>query len=383
MIDMPCRKEGQCTGCGVCVGACPFSAIKLLEDNLGQYKPVIDKQLCKECFICVKHCPENNNSPLIDSIECYAAVSEDNYMYETTSSGGVATAIAEYIINEGGVVYGASFSDAVVKHIRVKTKKEVEYLKGSRYVQSLMTECLPQIKNDLINGLRVLFVGTPCQVAGVKSFLRNVDCNNLVLIDLVCHGVPPMAYLREYIQSLAGETQVQDVIFRVKDWQKGVNRECTVVYNRSNVHDLYCYAFAKSVIFRENCYSCRYAQPKRGGDVTVGDFWGIGETSLPSKSKSLVLINTSSGQIIWDACKSQFAFERRTVEEAIRGNSQLRSPSEKPDLRADFIKKYKKIGFVKALRYSPIGLTTLLLRIKHNVMGHNTKGGYGLIILKK
>ena len=383
MVNFPCRKEELCTGCGTCVEVCPFSAIKLIEDDFGQYKPCIDKYLCKNCHACRIFCPENNDTLLKDSIVCYAAISKNEYLYDTTSSGGVATVIANHIIDEGGIVYGAGYFEAIIKHIRVKTKNELEYIKGSRYAQSFASECFPLIKKDLMSGRKVLFVGTPCQIAGVKSYLRNVDCNNLLLLDLVCHGVPPMAYLREHIQSLVGQMPIQDVIFRVKNWQKGINRDFKAVYNQSNIHDLYCYAFAKGVIFRENCYHCRYAQSKRGGDITVGDFWGLGKTSLPPKFKSLVLINTELGQKIWGTCMPQFTVEQRTVEEAISGNSQLRNPSEIPSLRKAFLKRYRKKGFTIALRYSAVGLKTMFLRLKHKMMRHKASGGYGLIILRK
>lgn len=383
MVDNPCKNSERCTGCGTCIEVCSHSAIRLAEDEIGQYKPIIDKDRCVGCHVCEIYCPENNNISCKGSIECYAAVCENECLYDTTSSGGVATAISEKIIDEGGVVYGATFLETIVKHIRVETKSELEYIKGSRYVQSIASECFPTIKKDLESGRKVLFIGTPCQIAGVKSYLRKVDCSNLLLIDLVCHGVPPMAYLREYIHSLVGTIPVQDVIFRVKNWKKGVNGNFEAVYDQINIHDLYCYAFAKGIIFRENCYYCRYAQPKRSGDITVGDFWGLGKTQLPPKSKSLVLVNTESGKKYWDLCKSGFFWEQRNIEEALNGNSQLRKPCDVPSERKAFLKRYKKMGFTKALRYSSIGIKTMLFRIKHKLTGRETKGGYGLIILRK
>lgn len=383
VVDIPCIKSDNCTGCGTCAAVCPHVAIKLLEDEIGQCIPVIEKEKCINCHACESFCPENNPVSCHESMECYAAISKSDYLYNTTSSGGVATAISEMIINDGGVVYGASYSDAVVKHIRVETKDGLEYLKGSKYVQSCVSDCFPLIKQDLLKGRKVLFIGTPCQTAGVKSYLKKLNSDNLLLIDLVCHGAPPMTYLREYVSSRVGAIPVQDVVFRVKNWKLGINREYEPVYNRINVHDLFCYAFAKGIIFRESCYHCRYAQPKRCGDITLGDFWGLEKTNLPHKAKSMVLINTVLGKKYWEICKSEFDYEQRSVAEAINGNSQLKAPSNVPDERKAFLKRYKKYGFTKALCYSSVGINTSLLRLKHKLTGRKAKGGYGMTILKK
>ena len=365
------------------VAVCPHSAVKLLEDEIGQYIPIIEKEKCINCHACEIFCPENNLVSCQESLECYAAISKNDYLYNTTSSGGVAAVISEKIIDDGGVVYGASYFNAIVKHIRVETIDELEYLKGSKYVQSVASDCFPLIKKDLQKGRKVLFIGTPCQIAGVKSYLKKINCENLLLIDLVCHGVPPMAYLREYVNSRVGSIPVQDDVFRVKNRKKGVNGRYEAVYDRINVHDLYCYAFAKGIIFRENCYHCHYAQPKRCGDITLGDFWGLGKTALPPKAISMVLINTMLGKKYWEMCKSEFDFEQRSIAEAIDGNSQLKAPSNAPRERKVFWEKYKRMGFTKALRYSSVGLKTSMLRFKHKLTGRKAKGGYGMIILRK
>ena len=299
--------------------------------------------------------------------ECYAAIALDQGIYATTSSGGVATVLSQCIIRENGVVYGASYKDYTVRHIRVDTMKGLEYLKGSKYVQSdLGPQQYYAIRHDLSQGKQVLFIGTPCQVAGLKSFL-NKEYDNLLTVDLICHGTPPIKYLSEHLKALVGDVMISDVSFRIKDWKLQVHGKNSLLYSRINVEDYYCMAFAKNIIFRENCYKCLFAQPMRIADITIGDFWGIGKTNLSDRSKSVVLIMSNRGRRFWQICQTEFEFEKHDPQEAIAGNSQLRSPSNRPYKRDKFLDVYKRKGFRAGIAAAGIKGEVDLIRLKHRL----------------
>ena len=323
-----------CTGCGACIQKCPFHAISLKLDSYGNEFAQIDSEKCKNCHLCEKICPECSEVNFLYPENCYAAVTKNKLDYNTTSSGGLATVFALKFVEANDVVYGAAFDNMQVSHIRAENEEQIERIKGSKYGKSDTVSCYSRIKNDLESGKQVLFIGTPCQVAGVHSFFKDMPTDNLFLVDLICHGVPPMKYLQEYISNICDVSKVTDVVFRKKNWRLGITTSEKIIYSRISVDDQYCAAFAAALTFRENCYFCRYARPERCSDITIGDFWGLGaDCKLPQKSKSVVLINTERGQQLWDNIADRVYSEKRSVIEAVQGNSQLRSPSIRPKER--------------------------------------------------
>ena len=190
-----CKPE-FCSGCLACMAACPKQAISVRYVFLGQVLPYIDTDKCVDCGMCDKTCPSLNNPPKTYPLQCYASWTKDNNDYLTTTSGGIATAMAKNVISEGGIVYGCAAVGLDVRHVRCASLESIENLKGSKYVQSDCSAVFPLIRKDLKEGLKVLFIGTPCQCAGVKGFLKK-SYDNLIVVDLICHGVPSMQFLKE------------------------------------------------------------------------------------------------------------------------------------------------------------------------------------------
>ena len=343
-----CEKQ-KCTGCFACVNQCPKQCISMQEDELGHIYPVIDEQLCVNCGLCKIVCPANEKPNCTKPLKTFAAYSLDEDEHRKSSSGGIATAFSRKVIEAGGVVYGASskFSDKI-QHIRVENIEELELLQGSKYVHSYIDETYLQAKKDLQNGKKVLFIGTPCQIAGLKKFLKN-DTENLITVDLICHGVPSQKLLNDCLGKYKSpNTQItfrgsQGYLLEVKDI-----KENKLFYRKSLYKDFYYTGFMKCLYFRDSCYTCDYANAERCSDFTIGDFWGLNKDNAQLNHEdgvSVVLINSSKGEAFWKNVKSDFYYEERSFEEAYNGNAQLRRPSVVHQKRKAFKKAYMKNGF--------------------------------------
>jgi len=296
-----------CSGCGACASICPKACISVIEDREGFSFPSVDSQKCVECGACLKRCPVWNkelsgNQPLESMV-----LQDKNFeSLKNSTSGGAFASIARNILKQGGVVFGAAYDESLnVSHIAVSDIAHLPKLQGSKYVSSDLRDSYKNVKTYLKDGRRVLFSGTPCQIAGLKSFLGD-DPDMLLTVDLVCHGVPSQKLFRKYIQWL-GEKKglsIKSFEFRSKKfygWSHGgacsdgkksfaINPDC----------DPYYAAFLRGETFRKSCYSCKFANMNRQGDFTVGDFWGFynskGSVSFASqKGMSLLLVNTSKG----------------------------------------------------------------------------------------
>lgn len=348
-----CKKE-NCTGCFACMNICPKDAITVGEDEYAKTIPLIDKDKCIECGLCVKVCPANQQVELSYPKKCYAAWGKDESERKDCSSGGVASILSKAVINEKGIVYGAAFNHNLkLTHMGAESESEIQKFKGSKYVQSYIGFSFRQIKEQLKTGRVVLFVGTPCQVAGLKSYLGK-EYGNLITVDIVCHGTPPMKYLEEYIRVIDPLKRADKITFR------GERNFCFTLYDKKEIFycvksncDFYFYAFLSELTYRDNCYKCEWARPERCSDITIGDFWGLRKESLKQTYKgkvSVVLINTLLWDQIWEKYKDFFCYEERTIKEAIDGNDQLRNPSAGHPDRKKFLSEYKKNGFVKAVK---------------------------------
>lgn len=352
--------SNHCTGCAACANICPRQCIKMIEDSkLGHFIPNIDQQKCIDCGLCQKTCPQNSESVYRNPLQCFAAWEKDEVSYRTSSSGGAASAFSRKILQEGGVVYGCAVQQGAVKHIRVVEEKNLALLKGSKYVQSFIGErLLIQVKKDLQKGLNVLFIGTPCQIDGVQSFLKKKHYQNLYLVDIVCHGVPSSYLFFSYLQKIIGKnTEIENISFRDNASYVlsvyGKNQE--IIYSRKMQQDLFYVGFMRRLLFRDSCYRCRYAQKKRISDITLGDFWGIGSLNMFEKPKnglSLILVNTEQGRTLLNKSLENFYIEERNVDEAIAGNKQLCFPSRKHFARGLFCGLYKWLGFELSAKIS-------------------------------
>lgn len=327
----------KCTGCGLCIANCPKKCISFEKGFLGHVYPVINQKLCIDCGICKSHCPMNSELSLSHATKCFATWAKDDKEYETSTSGGVASVLSRHILNRGGVVYGCAMMNGVnVKHIRIDKTEDLHILKGSKYVQSQIVDIIQLLRKDIIDGKDVVFIGTPCQVAAVKSLFKK-PMPNLYLVDLICHGVPSLDFLKKHVVHVAGSTENATVTFRDKNGMYVVVVvDGKIVYKKSlwreRYHDLYYNTFIDGFTYRDSCNQCIFAQPNRVSDITIGDFWGLGkyipDNEIPPHPKgiSVVLPNTDKGFQLFHNIKAEMNVYERTVEEAVLGNDQLRNP---------------------------------------------------------
>ena len=351
----------KCTGCSACVQVCPKKCIKMQPNKKGHILSVIDEKLCVNCGMCVKVCPINNNPKFNFPKKCYAAWAKNKDIRISCSSGGVSTVLSEYIINNGGIVYGcASLKNLEFKHIRVDNIKDLELLKGSKYVFSNCEDIYIKIKQDLLDNKKVLFIGTSCQNAGILNYIGNDE--NLYTLNLICHGVPSQQMLKQSFANKVNIKNISNISFRNNnDYNmvyKTLNNEIIEICNLSKKRweNYYYEGFIRAIILRNSCYNCFFSKPERIGDITLGDFWGIGKKKKFEYSTkngcSVCLINTERGQFLFDNIKNNIEYYERNIDEAIEGNARLRYSSEKKYNVSFFNFLYPKINFNKAVLLS-------------------------------
>lgn len=356
MIDI-CEKY-KCTGCGACFNVCHKGAIQMQEDELGFKYPLIDKKLCVECYSCHSVCPNNKVLKYENPIMAFIAKAADVEEQKSSVSGGLASAFSRYIVRVNGIVYGCTGKEGKhVKHIRVEKESELLDLKGSKYVQSDIDSIFQEIKKDLIGGKRVLFIGTPCQVAGLLSFLRKTY-DNLYTMDFVCHGVPSQQLLNSSIKSYNVVNECYSVSFR-KKMKNGRSRYGLFVYNdiksivsRYFPNDNYIVGFLQGLYYRESCYTCNYARKERVSDITVGDYWDKENICSHLMNKryglSMLIINTVKGYSLFEKCQSDLDYMNGNMTDFINRNSLLSKPMMKHKNHNVFKEEYISLGFKDA-----------------------------------
>ena len=340
----------KCTGCTACKNICPKNAIKMEINHEGFLYPKVDEKKCINCGLCSKTCPVNNDYKIEYKQNFYAMWSLDDNVRLSSSSGGVFTEIAKYVLSFGGKVYGASFDDNFkLKHIAIEKMDDIHKLTGSKYLQSDLNNVFKKVKDDLNNNSCVLFVGTPCQVAGLKKYLKK-DFSNLYTCDLICHGVPSPLVFNNYLNTKTNISKISSVNFRDKNkgWKKfsitiklDNNTKITEVYS----DNIYMKGFLNNLYLRQSCYNCKFASLDRFSDITLGDFWNykaIMNKEDDDKGISLVITNSRVGDNIVNSFKDKVHLEKVTKENALATNLCLKqgvSYNKKRDL---FFRKYNK-----------------------------------------
>lgn len=369
-MNLICEQK-KCTACGSCVNICPKNAVDLSADSLGRTVAEIDQKKCVDCGLCAKHCP--NNAPLDFRFpkKCYAAYTcIDSYQKEA-ASGGIASTFYKYVVEQGGAAFGVRYKDGFnLTFDFAETVEEINHFLGSQYVQAETSAVYKTVRSFLEKNREVLFVGTPCQVAGLLAFLGK-KYENLVTIDIVCHGTPPFTYLNEYMNEVAGG-KADSASFRGKyNFFMTFYSEENVIYQKKAREDAYFTAFLDSLTYRQNCYNCSYARPERVSDITIGDFWGLDRASLKQYYGgriSAVLLNTDKGEEFWNKCSSLFISEERNINEAINSNGQLKHPSSLHKDRAEFEENYLKYGFYKAVKTKSVRKKLRDSRIQRTIL---------------
>lgn len=336
----------DCCACGACLNICPKQAISMQKDEYGFLYPQIEKGKCIKCGLCLKTCAFQNGELKNIPIKTYAAQS-DNTDLKESASGGIFASIAANVLREGGVIYGAAMEmendKLTVRHIAVENDADLIKLQGSKYVQSSTEKIYQDVKKKLNDNRLVLFSGTPCQVDGLNSYLGKTY-DNLITIDIICHGVPNNQMFQDYIALLEEKYKDKIIDFKFRDktkgWgltAKGYTAKGYTAIIPANVSSYY-YMFLKSYIYRDSCYSCKYACKNRCGDITIGDYWGV-EKAHPEVLKenyyrldykngiSCLIVNTEQGARILEKYKSSLRLLYSAFEKVAKENRQLNHSS--------------------------------------------------------
>lgn len=369
-MEIICDKN-LCCGCEACKNICPKRAISMKEDIYGVKYPEIDQEKCINCGMCQKLCPQTNRIETNNVIECYAAKRKSQKKRLNSASGGIASCLYEAFLKEitNSVVFGVEFNDNnIAKFKMTKNFDDLEKFKGSKYVQADIDNLYVDIENCLKNRMNVLVVGTPCQIAGINSFLgkKRISKEKLYTIDLICHGVAPNKYLNEnleYLKKKYNWKNIKNISFRSNRTYRNFHfcleaqKNKIKNYNRYSQEDPYFFAFLKGISLRENCYKCKYANTNRVADITLGDFIGIGkhkdydEYNDDSKNNtSIVLVNTDKGQKLFEKILNDIDLKTRNIKEALIECTSLREPFPKSEYRQNFLDNYIKEGFVTAVQ---------------------------------
>ena len=307
----------------------------VLEKNGFKY-PYIDSEKCLECGLCKKVCPVLNPKKEEKELpDTYACMNKNEKIRMESSSGGVFSLFAEYILNKKGIIYGAAFNEKLeVQHIKVDNEKDLKYLRGSKYLQSDIGVTFKETKKYLDEGKFIFFTGTPCQIEGLKSFLRR-DYANLICGDLICHGVPSKNIFDEYIQKF--NEPVKNIYFRNKEnkgWNKYqvlINTNSKKIYSDHDKNE-FMNKFLSDEYLRESCYNCKFKKKHRISDVTFADFWGINKVAPEmndEKGTSLIFINSLKGKEIFESIKENLIYKNVDFYQSIKYNQSMIKSSPK------------------------------------------------------
>ena len=350
---MLCEIE-KCFGCMACYNICPVNAINVIEDEEGFLRPKIQEDKCIKCKKCINSCAaiedvERNNETFEQ--ETYACWNKDEEIRKNSTSGGLFTAMASSILKQNGVVFASSFDNKFnIVHSAIYNKDDVVKFRGSKYVQSNIGSTYKEAKMLLDNKKSVLFTGTPCQIAGLYKFLGN-EYNDLYTCDLICHGVPSPKVYRSYINYMQNKYKSPITNINFRDKQSGwkvysvkINFQNGKVYTKSNLKDPYSRGFLRDYFIRPSCSNCQYANIIRKGDMTIGDFWGYKSTNKKDldddRGISLAIINSRNGKKLFEFCKNDIVYFKRSIDEAIRGNKCLSSCFLASSKRKEFWQDY-------------------------------------------
>lgn len=359
-------EKSDCVGCEACVQRCPKQCIVMKEDAEGFLYPQIDIEKCIDCGLCERVCPVINQGEPRKPLVAYAAKNQDESVRLSSSSGGVFTALAEYVIAQGGVVFGARFDESWnVVHDYVETIEGLSAFRGAKYVQSRIGQSFLRAETFLKQGRMVLFSGLPCQITGLKKFLRK-DYDNLITVELFCHGVPsPMVWKRFLEEDVAiPHIRLKSISFRdkVSGWKNYSFFYSQEDANGVQLHrmpfakNLFMRGFLADLYLRPSCYHCPAKQFKSGSDLTIGDYWGV-KLAHPEldddKGVSAVLVNTDRGVKILQTVQ-HISLYASTFENVVKCNPALMKSAQEPAKRPLFfelLNQYKVSEIVVKLTH--------------------------------
>ncbi|MBR3469838.1 MAG: Coenzyme F420 hydrogenase/dehydrogenase, beta subunit C-terminal domain [Lachnospiraceae bacterium] len=356
----------KCCGCFACKDVCPKGAIKTVADEEGFLYPEIDAEKCVSCGLCSKVCAYNKGNTGNRPEKVYAAASKDDVLLMKVASGGMFTVMAKSFIKSGGIVCGSAMfrtkNGFEVKHVFVEKEEELALLAGSKYVKSSTDGVFKGAKEILSAGKKLLFSGTPCQIAALKSFLGR-DYDELITVDIICHGVPSQKFFNDHIKFYEKKHSCTVTDFRFRDKSRGQGMNYCITEENGNGTrrkvkngklNSFFGLFLKGSVYRKNCYSCPYASEKRVSDITIGDYWGVylehaGEVRKAKldnqKGISCVLVNTDKGSGFWETISADFHYLESDFRKVAAHNDQLVKPSVEPADRETVLDAYKNDGY--------------------------------------
>ena len=375
MIDIKDKKD--CCGCEACKQICPRKCISMVYDTEGYLYPSVNKNECIDCSLCEKVCPVLSKKVNREPIHVYAAQSNDNNIVKDSSSGGIFSEISLKILEDNGVVFGAAFDkDFKVVHKYIEKTKDLPLLQTSKYVQSSIGESYIEVKKILDTGKKVLFTGTPCQIKGLKLFLRK-EYSNLYCVDIICHGVPSPLIWKSYLDYITQKNKIckSDILkinFRDKTYGWNCFSFC-ITYNKSNKKKIfieplyknkYLRVFISNIILRPSCYNCSFRNLNSESDLTIGDYWGV-ERFIPKYNKdngvSCVIINSEKGNNLIKG--TNIDVENSILGDVVINNKVILKSTKEPENRRAFmmelqnkniisvINKYTKVNAIQKIRY--------------------------------
>lgn len=342
--------KSQCCGCTACSSICPKKAIVMKQDEEGFVYPIIDKSKCVNCGLCDKVCPVKNAKENNKNQHAYIFQNSNDEIRRESTSGGAFTAIAEYVIKNNGIVYGAIFDENYkVIHIGIDKKEELYKFRNSKYVQSEICNCYPEIKEHLDNGKMVCFSGTSCQVEGLKNYLMK-DYENLILVDVVCRAVPSPLIWKKYLKLRQKEYKnIEKIMFRDKYY--GYKYSNLSIYNKNNdkkqeYHkgvdsDPYLRAFFTNICDRPSCYECKFKKLHRESDITIWDCFDVEKYNKEfddDKGTNRILTHTGKGDKIIKELAKNNKSQEIDVENATKGFLAIFQPVKVNDKREQFFK---------------------------------------------
>ena len=355
-----CEKK-ICTGCTACVAACPQGCIAMVQDEEGFLHPQIDYALCIECGMCERSCPVLHAPAIGQESVAFAAKAKEEDILRHSTSGGVFTLLCRWIFEKGGVVFGAAYQgDFSVAHQKIDSAEGLHCLRFAKYTQSVMGDTFAQVRQELEDGRYVLFSGTPCQTAGLKSFLGRTY-ERLVLVDVICHGVPSPEVWAHYVRyrskaDAAGELPVSiNLRSKCTGWPAysvEFAYENGAVYRALNREDPYMRGFVNDLYLRPSCHDCRFKGQSRCSDFTLGDYWGVW-SQLPAyddqQGTSLVLVHSQRGREIWMEICEGARWQQMPLPDCLAENpAAVRSPKI-PANRGAFWTRYQQEDFSRLI----------------------------------